>query len=504
MSTRLRQIRSIATVLGLSLSSVVAIASRPEATTNQSSIRIAARDTLPSWLATVASGPLSRAHWGVAVYDIEAGRWIALHNADRFFVPASNLKLVVSAVALERLGPDFTYRTTVYATRPISSDGTLDGDLVLYGRGDPNLSGRHAPSITSIFEWLADSLVKRGLKRVTGDLIADESHWDSEYHHRDWSGFDQMWWYAAPVGALGFNDNSIDVSIRPGPRAGVPPLIETQPQSSFYSLDNLAVTGASGTESTFDMKREPGSNRITTFGELPLDERPNTAYVAVVGAADYSATTLRSVLVDRGVEIEGRVRTVSDPLASPVQSGDSIALANHRSIPLARVLESINGRSQNWHAEQVLKTLGREVAGAGTWKAGLEVERKTLAQLGMDTTAFLLRDASGLSPANLTTPRALAELLTTMRSRPDGDVFARTLSVAGQSGSLKGRFRGGAGQGRVRAKTGFIANVYALSGYMTTVSGREYAFSVFVNGAGSRANPAIDRLVEGFILGWAP
>jgi len=503
MSTRLRQIRSIATVLGLSLFTIVAIASRPQATA-ESSTPIAARDTLPSWLATVANGPLSRAHWGVAVYDIEGEQWVALHNADQFFVPASNLKLVVSAVALERLGPDFTYRTTVYATRPIGSDGTLNGDLVLYGRGDPNLSGRHAPTMTAIFEWLADSLVKRGLKRVTGDLIADESHWDNEYHHRDWSGFDQMWWYAAPVGALGFNDNSIDVSIRPGPRVGVPPLIETRPQSPFYTLDNHAVTGARGTESTFDMKREPGSNRITAFGALPLDERPETAYVAVVGAADYSATTFRSVLVNRGIQIEGRVRTVSDPLASPVWSGDSIALANHRSTPMASVLESINGRSQNWHAEQVLKTLGREIAGAGTWKAGLEVERETLAQLGMDTTAFLLRDASGLSPANLTTPRALAELLTTMRSRPDGDVFERTLSVAGQSGSLKGRFRGSAAQGRVRAKTGFIANVYALSGYMTTVSGREYAFSVFVNGAGSRANPAIDRLVEGFILGWAP
>ncbi|MCK5439498.1 MAG: D-alanyl-D-alanine carboxypeptidase, partial [Gemmatimonadetes bacterium] len=145
MSVRSRQIRSVAMVLGLSLFTMVAIASRPEAAA-ESSIRIAAGDTLPSWLATVANGPLSRAHWGVAVFDIEAGRWVALHNADRFFVPASNLKLVVSAVALERLGPDFTYRTTVYATQPIGSNGTLNGDLVLYGRGDPNLSGRHAPS----------------------------------------------------------------------------------------------------------------------------------------------------------------------------------------------------------------------------------------------------------------------------------------------------------------------------------------------------------------------
>jgi D-alanyl-D-alanine carboxypeptidase/D-alanyl-D-alanine-endopeptidase (penicillin-binding protein 4) len=496
-----KQIRSISTVLALSV--LTTVASRPGAAI-QSTVQFAPSDTLPSWLATVANGVLSRAHWGVAVYDTEAEEWIALHNADRFFVPASNLKLVVSAVALERLGPEFTYRTTVYATQPVDPDGTLNGDLVLYGRGDPNLSGRYAPSMTSIFEWLADSLVAHGLKRVTGDLIADESHWDDQYHHRDWSGFDQMWWYAAPVGALGFNDNSVDVSIRPGRRAGAPPSIETLPQSPFYTLDNRAETGPRGIESTFDMKREPGTNRITAFGVLPLDERPETAYVAVVDAAGYSATMFRSVLVERGVEIDGRVRTVSDSLDSPVGSGDATALANHRSVPLAKVLESINGRSQNWHAEQLLKTLGREVAGAGTWDAGLTVERETLAQLGMDTTAFLLRDASGLSPANLTTPRALAELLTTMRSRPHGDVFARTLSVAGQSGSLKGRFRGSAAQGRVRAKTGFIANVYALSGYMTTVSGREYAFSLFVNGAGSRANPAIDRLVERFVLGWAP
>lgn len=496
-----RQIRSLWAVLGLSLLALVA--SRPGAAI-ESTVQFGSSDTLPSWLATVANGALSRAHWGVAVYDTGAEQWIALHNADRFFVPASNLKLIVSAVALERLGPEFTYRTTVYATQPVDPDGTLNGDLVLYGRGDPNLSGRYAPSMTSIFEWLADSLVAHGLKRVTGDLIADESHWDDQYHHRDWSGFDQMWWYAAPVGALGFNDNSVDVSIRPGPRAGAPPSIETLPRSSFYSLDNRAETGPRGVESTFDMKREPGTNQITAFGVLPLDEPPETSYVAVVDAAGYTATVFQSVLVERGIEISGRVRTVSDSLDSPLGSGNAVTLANHRSVPLTKVLESINGRSQNWHAEQVLKTLGREVAGAGSWDAGLKVELETLAQLGMDTTAFLLRDASGLSPANLTTPRALAELLTSMRSRPHGDVFARTLSVAGQTGSLKRRFRGSAAQGRVRAKTGFIANVYALSGYMTTVSGREYAFSVFVNGAGSRANPAIDRLVEGFVLGWAP
>jgi D-alanyl-D-alanine carboxypeptidase/D-alanyl-D-alanine-endopeptidase (penicillin-binding protein 4) len=459
----------------------------------------------PGWLAEIATGPLARAQWGVAVWDLGADRWVARHEADRYFVPASNLKLVVSATALERLGAEYEWRTSVYGTAPIGSTGVLDGDLVLYGRGDPNLSGRFAPSITAIFDALADSLAARGLERVRGSLLADESHWDADYVRGDWAGYDLLWWYAAPVGALGFNDNAIDFHIRPGEAVGVPPVVEGEPGSAFYTLENRAVTGPRGAETTFDLTREPGTNHVVAYGTLPIDAEPNVEYFAVVDPAGWAATAFREALARRGIAVEGPVRTISRSTDSPVAAGDTIALAAHVGEPLARVVESVLGRSQNWHAEQLLKTIGKEIEGEGSWSAGIEVERRTLAALGVDTTAFLLKDASGLSSANLVTPEAIVGLLAAMRDRPSAEAFLSALPVAAESGSLRRRFGGTPAAGRVRAKTGYIENVYSLSGYLTTLTGAEYAFSVIVNQtAGRSAVGAIDRLIAAIVEGRAP
>src|SRR5687767_14744974 len=162
-------------------------------------------EEIPDWLDDAVDDPLERAHWGVAVYDLSGGRWLASHNAHRHFVPASNLKLLVTAAALERLGPEYTWRTSLYGTAPVDQSGVLRGDLVVYGRGDPNLSGRFEGSMTAVFEALADSLTTHGLRRVTGNLVADASHWDDEPLRPEWESYDTLWWYAAPVGALGFN-----------------------------------------------------------------------------------------------------------------------------------------------------------------------------------------------------------------------------------------------------------------------------------------------------------
>ncbi|HET7691665.1 MAG TPA: D-alanyl-D-alanine carboxypeptidase/D-alanyl-D-alanine-endopeptidase [Gemmatimonadota bacterium] len=478
---------------------------RPAQPAPGSSSHVDPESALPAWLAEVATGTLARSHWGVAVRDLATGRWVARHDADRYFVPASNLKLVVSAAALERLGADYAWRTSVYGTEPIGAGGVLDGDLVLYGRGDPNLSGRFAPSMTAIFEALADSLAARGLARVTGELLADESFWDADYVRGDWATYDLLWWYAAPVGALGFNDNSIDFHIRPGAAVGEPLVIDGEPASSFYSLENRAVTGPAGSERTFDLTREPGTNHVVAYGSLPVDAEPDVEYLAVVDPAGWAATVFREVLSRRGIAVEGRVRTISRPADSPVAAGDTIALAAHAGPPLARVVEAVLGRSQNWHAEQLLKTLGKEIEGEGSWSAGLAVERRTLAELGVDTTAMFLRDASGLSSANLVTPEALVDLLSAVRRRPFASPFVSALPVAGESGSLRRRFGGTPAAGRVRAKTGYIENVYSLSGYLTTLAGDEYAFSVVVNQtAGESAVEAIDRLVSGIVEGRIP
>lgn len=458
--------------------------------------------SLPAWIDRFADGALERAHWGVAVYDLTGDRWVARHAADRFFVPASNLKLIVTAVGLERLGPEYRWTTSVYGTAPVGADGTLAGDLVLYGRGDPNLSGRFVDSMTAIFDSLAADLAGRGLRRVEGDLLADESLWDADHVRGDWGSYDQLWWYAAPVGALGFNDNAIDFRIRPGERVGDPPVVESEPASAFYSLENRATTGPPGSDRTFDFDRIPGTNRVYAYGSVPIDADPFTEYFAVVDPAGWAGTVFRETLEARGIEVAGDVVTVSDPARSAVAAGDTVALARWRSVPLVDVVGSINGRSQNLHAEMLLKTIGREVGGEGSWRSGLAVEKATLAGLGVDTTAFLLRDASGLASANLATPEAIVDLLRTTRARPWGETWAASLPVAAERGSLRRRFTDTVGAGRVRAKTGFIENVYALSGYLTTLEGSEYAFSVIVNQTGGRsATAAIDALVEALVAG---
>jgi D-alanyl-D-alanine carboxypeptidase/D-alanyl-D-alanine-endopeptidase (penicillin-binding protein 4) len=446
--------------------------------------------------AIISRPPLNRAHWGIEIWDPASRLEIYSRNAQKHFVPASTLKLVVSSAALHLLSPEYRYITTIYGVGAIRS-GTLEGDLVLYGRGDPMLSGRYAPTQTAIFEALADSLYAQGLRRISGSVVGDESFWDAEYTRGDWESYDLLWWYAAPVSALGFNDNSIDFRVAPGARVGQPARITWQPETSFLRFENRTVTVAAGRPNTLDFSRVPGTDRVVAYGEIPLDAAARTEYFAVEGPARYAATVFREVLERRGIRIVGsEVRVNSDARTSV--SKEAQVLAEHRSPPLAHVIGPILGTSQNWFAEQLVKTLGRERRGEGSWKAGLAVEREFLTSVvGIDPSAFVLRDGSGLSGGNLITPHALVQLLAFAREMPNADVFRQALPVSGRSGSLRARLTDL--PSRVAAKTGYIGNVDALSGYITLADGRELIFSVVANASGqpsSRVKSAIDEIVR--------
>ncbi|HEX7243658.1 MAG TPA: D-alanyl-D-alanine carboxypeptidase/D-alanyl-D-alanine-endopeptidase [Longimicrobiaceae bacterium] len=446
--------------------------------------------------AVVDRAPFSRAHWGIEVWDPASGRALYRRNADRHFIPASNLKLVVAAAAAHHLDPGYRYRTTLYAAGPVRA-GTLEGDLVLYGRGDPTLSARYFPARTSVLEALADSLAARGVRRVAGGIVADESHFDSLHLRSDWERYDLLWWYAAPVGALGFNDNAIDFRVEPGARAGERARITGAPESAAWSLDNRARTVAAGRPRTVDFDRVPGTNRIIAYGDVPLGSEADTESVAVVDAARVTGTVLREVLERRGIRV-GRpeVRVVADPARSP--AAGAAVLAEHLSPPLPQVIGPILGSSQNWFAEQLLWTLGKEVRGEGSWDAGLAVEREFLERtVGIDSAAFVLRDGSGLSAGNLVTPGALVRLLAWTRTSPRGSLVRAALPVSGRSGSLRARLTDL--PGRVAAKTGYIGNVDSLSGFITLEDGREVVFAVIANGSGlpsSRMKGAIDEVVR--------
>jgi D-alanyl-D-alanine carboxypeptidase/D-alanyl-D-alanine-endopeptidase (penicillin-binding protein 4) len=479
-----RAVRFVAGALVFALFTGTLQAQSPAATTGPLAARI---DSI------LASAPYSRAHWGIAVADARTADVVYERAADKLFIPASNLKLVVATTAAKLLGADFAYRTRLLAGGPIP-DGILGGDLIVSGSGDPTISGRYADgNRTAVLEAFADSLAARGVRVVAGDIVGDDTAWDTDRVRGDWEQYDLLWWYAAPTGALGFNDNSIDFFVRPG-AIGRPAAITWHPETTHFVFSNRTRTVARGETKTLDFDRVPGTDTIFAYGRIPADAAAREENFAVVDPALYTATVLREVLERKGIDVRGRPRSLSRPASTPA---GATPLVTYRSGDLSTILGPVLRNSQNWFAEQLLKTLGRERGNDGSWDEGLRIEREFLtSRVGLDASEFRLRDASGLSAGNLITPRALTRLLRWARDSVPGGLMVDALPVAGaRTGSLRTRLEGL----DVRAKTGSIGNVAALSGFVTTAGGRDLVFSIIANETGlptSRVTEAIDAIVR--------
>jgi len=435
------------------------------------------------------------------------GKVMYSQNADRMFIPASNTKLVVSSVAAALLPPDWTVATSVYADGSVR-DGVVEGDLILYGRGDPTMSTRcYAVDTTAPGACDADSFLRlrdlvgqlraRGITTVQGDLVGDGSWFDGEIVNGDWEIYDLNWWYAAPVSGLGFNDNSIDFTYAPGPAVGAPATITFTPDFGTVAFENRTRTVPAGQPTTIDFFREPGTLRVWAEGDVALSSRGGKEYFALPDPDLYTAWAFRSVLADSGIAILGTTRSTRDSTAFQA-ARQGAALAEAASRPLKDWIFPILNTSQNWYAEMLLKQLGRQFGDGGSWKGGLAVERRFLIDsMRVDSLQFSLRDGSGLSSSNLVSPRAFATLLAWMRAHPRFASFAAGLPQSGQRGSLKSRFVGTPLEGQVHAKTGSISRVNTLSGYIEQ-PGRTLIFSVEANNhtLGSRVMiPKIDSLV---------
>jgi D-alanyl-D-alanine carboxypeptidase/D-alanyl-D-alanine-endopeptidase (penicillin-binding protein 4) len=450
--------------------------------------------------------PLDRNLWGVVLLD-PSGKQLYARNADRMFIPASNTKLVVTAVGSALLPPDWTVRTSVYSSGPVE-DGVVRGDLVLYGRGDPTMSKRcYAVDTTAAgacdtdpfqrLRVLAAALRARGITTVTGDLVGDGSYFSGDLVNGDWEEYDLNWWYAAPVSGLGFNDNSIDFTYAPGTAAGAPAVVTFTPDFGTIAFENRTRTVAAGQPTTIDFYREAGTMHVWAEGDVALDSKGSKEYFALPDPDLFTALALRSVLADSGIAVLGSTRSTTDSTRYRA-ARQAAPLAEVESRPLKDWIFPILNTSQNWYAEMLLKQLGRQFGESGSWKGGLAVERKFLVDsVRIDSTQFALRDGSGLSSANLVSPLSFARLLAWIHRHPHFASFSAGLPQSGQRGSLKSRFVGTPLEGLVHAKTGSISRVNTLSGYIE-LPGRTLTFSVEANNhtLGSRVMvPQIDSLV---------
>ena len=452
--------------------------------------------------------PFNRQLWGVALAD-ENGRLVYSRNADRLFIPASNTKLVVSAVAAALLPPEWRIKTSVYGGTVVG--GVLLGDLVLYGRGDPTLDRRCYATDSTLagvcdtdpfarLRQLADSLRAQGIQLIQGDVVGDGSYFEPTMVHPNWEQFDLNWWYAAPVSGLGFNDNSVDFTWQPGPAPGAPATITMTPDLGDIGFENRTVTVPPGGESDIGDRffRHPGTLQIWAEGTVALDHPPRKDSFALPDPNMYAARALRQALFDAGIAVAGTTRSTTD---SSLYAGLRLSppLAEVSSRPLRDWIFPILNTSQNWFSEMLLKQLGRQFGRGGSWPDGLEVERRFLIDsIRVDSTQISLSDGSGLSSSNLVSPLAFTQILRYIRRHPRYSTFASGLPQAGGTGSLKSRFVGTPLAGRVRAKTGSISRVNSLSGYIELERGRVLTFSVQANHHAQpsrRILAAIDSLV---------
>ncbi len=474
---------------------------------------------------------VARGLWGVAVVSLRDGKVVYALNADKLFTPASNTKLFTTAAALALIGPNYTFRTTVETSGNLDKYGRLTGDLTLVGRGDPNLSGRVLPyflrterTLPAIkaLEGLADQLVQRGLKFIDGDVVADDSFYVFERYGEGWAQDDLVWEWGAPVSALTVNDNVVYVSIMPADHPGDRAFVTVTPYADYYRIDNRVMTTPPGTgPRRIYINREPGSNLLTLWGNMPADDNGANEALAIEDPADFAAQLFRSLLQRRGVVIYGRARARHNELANlstfsvtamaSARGGEErpfpraaspLVLASYQSLPLREDLKVINKVSQNLHAELLLRLMGREKGTAATIEGGLEVMRGFLLQTGITSDEFVFFDGSGLSRQNMVTPEAVIKLLTYITKQPWGQQFLETLPVAGVDGSLGERMKKTAAEGRVRAKTGSLGHVNALSGYATTVSGEPLVFSIIANNhklPTRRALETLDKIVDAIV-----
>jgi D-alanyl-D-alanine carboxypeptidase/D-alanyl-D-alanine-endopeptidase (penicillin-binding protein 4) len=447
---------------------------------------IAAPKELESALRAIVEGsPIAGARAGILVVAIDSGQVLYAHDADVLLNPASNVKLVTTAAALARLGPEYRF-STEFLVDGASAGSQSPKALFVRGRGDPSI-------VTERLWAIAGELEHLGIRKI-GELVLDDGFFDGERHG---PGFDQESGdrsYLAPTGALSLNFNSIAVHVGPGDRAGQRARVELEPASDFFEVENRTVTvPASGRRrvKVSSVEIGGGRQRIVVEGRVPAASRPQAIWRKIDEPALYFGSTLKKLLELRGVKV-GRIR------AGAVAEGAKLVYVSE-SDALAEVVRRLNKTSNNFTAEQLLETLGAEVKGApGTWPKGVAAVEEFLAEMGIPRGSYVMKNGSGLNDTNRFSARQLVTLLRAMWVRfPLQAEYLASLPVAGRDGTIRWRMEGTEAAGRLRAKTGTLEGVTSLSGYVENAGKQAIAFSILVNdypGRSTNVVRAVDAL----------
>jgi D-alanyl-D-alanine carboxypeptidase/D-alanyl-D-alanine-endopeptidase (penicillin-binding protein 4) len=450
--------------------------SAPPAPSPSAATTVRSRSLLAAALDSIVDGREFRnANWGVLVVRPPADTLYS-RNAGKIFMPASNQKLLTTSVALAQLGPDFRYRTTVVGSGPLV-DGRLDGNLAVIGRGDPSVSDHMRRDAMLPLREIADSLHARGVRRVTGRVVAAGDAFSDAVLGFGWSWEDLESGYSAATDELLFNEGISTVVVRAGASVGDPVRVETRPARTFPHVIVTARTvgrptpGDSGRRIGVSVVKDTVSGAMRVSGTLAMGDSSSVVVTHRDPGAAY-VSALREAIEARGIVVEGGERPVTE-------RGDTLAVLV--SPPLSDILPILLKPSQNQVAEMLFKTLGLERGRAGTPIEARRVVEAQLTAWGAPDGGFVVRDGSGLSRYDYISPETIVHVLEAMRRSPHFDLYYQSLPIAGVDGTLRSRMRGTPAGNNLRAKTGSVAQSRALSGYVRTADGELLLFSALAN-----------------------
>src|SRR5690625_227905 len=416
---------------------------------------------------------------GISVRD-ENDEIIYQHQGNVRLIPASNMKIITAIAALEILGSDYQFTTDIQVDGEIKN-GILEGDLYIVGKGDPTLQ-------MDDFTMLAKQVKEAGITEITGSIYADDTWYDDERYSQDLSWINEYDYYGNATSALtvatkSHNDlllGSIILEIIPGEEVGEKPKIDITPETDYVKSINKGDTVEAGKPLTLPDKGKHGSNEITIEGNIPLDSITYERRRAVWEPTEYALHSFSQSLEKQDILFSNERLSVKEV------PKEAETIFTKKSAPLKEIIMPFMKQSNNGIGEVLVKEIGKVEAGEGSWREGLPVVRRVLADLGLDTTGINIRDGSGMSDRNLVSANFFTKLLYNIQDKAWFPDFKDSLPKSGEldhalSGTLHGRFLDEDMKGKVLAKTGNLHKVSTLSGYVTTDDGTKLNFSILIN-----------------------
>lgn len=451
---------------------------------------------------------LRRGTVAVKIASLNSGKVIFEDSAEKYVMPASNMKSFTVAAAIEKLTPNFRFVTSVFANSKPDETGAVKGDLTVFGRGDISVSTAfYEGDYYKGLDALADKIVQAGVKKIEGNIIADESYFSGSAIPTGWEWDDLQWYYGAEVSALPLNDNALDLTVKPASSVGAICSVLLQPSNSVYRIINNCRTVSANAKRELTIKKDLDQNVLEVYGSLPAGDKGFANYLTVSHPSELFVSLLKQRLQQKGVIVTGQTRVIGAKEKANLPAASTVVpveIAKLESFPLSLIAAKTMKPSQNLYTETILWTLGEEMNKTAapdnsiSADKGLAVVKSFLQQIGVPEGGIVQYDGSGLSRHNLVTADALVRLYTYMAKQSRfSQAWRDSLTIGGIDGTLKNRFVGTSAAGNVRGKTGTIDQVSALSGYITTASEEPLVFSIIVNGVpNSRVRTAtIDEIV---------